>query len=76
MLVSIFLQYNYNRDQRMEPGLHRRSPTELELSSELEAARPQTAGNFKKKVSISDSFVAKCSFKFLKCQFTTDNVIL
>lgn len=36
--------YNYNRDQRMEHGLHRRSPTELELSSELEAARPQTAG--------------------------------
>ena len=41
-LLSLF-QYNYNRE-RAEPGQQRRTPTELELNSELEAARPQTAG--------------------------------
>ena len=43
-LLSLPLfQYNYNRE-RAEPGQQRRTPTELELNSELEAARPQTAG--------------------------------
>jgi hypothetical protein len=46
VIIHIHLfQYNYNREQRLDPALHRRTPTELELSSDLEAARPQTAGN-------------------------------
>lgn len=44
-MIKYLLQYNYNRE-RFENGNQHSTPGEQELSSDLEAARPQTAGTF------------------------------
>ena len=50
--VFDFFQYNYNRE-RFDATQFRRTPVDVELSADLEAARPQTAGSWPTKAILS-----------------------